>query len=100
MLMLESNHDLEMLRVSPYPFFVRQRVASRNGHLSNEAVAEFLATEFDRRARILVLTHLSENNNHPEIARMFAQQALEQAGAVSTSLLVAEQHRNSEVFEF
>jgi phosphoribosyl 1,2-cyclic phosphodiesterase len=100
MLVLESNHDLEMLKVGPYPWFVKQRVMSRVGHLSNQAVSDFLTSEFDHETRILVLAHLSGNNNHPEIARMFADQALQQAGAAATRLLVAEQDRPSEVFEF
>ncbi len=97
-LLLESNHDLEMLRVSPYPFFVRQRVGSRNGHLSNQAVSEFLQTAFDRQARWLVLTHLSEKNNHPAIAEMSARDALNRCGAMDTRLVVAEQRRPTEVF--
>jgi phosphoribosyl 1,2-cyclic phosphodiesterase len=100
LLILESNYDTEMLRVSPYPFFVRQRVGSRNGHLSNHEVADFLNADFDRKARTLVLAHLSEQNNHPEIARLFAQEALESAGARDTRLHVARQHETSEVFEF
>jgi phosphoribosyl 1,2-cyclic phosphodiesterase len=100
LLILESNYDTEMLRVSPYPFFVRQRVGSRNGHLSNHEVAGFLSAEFDRKARTLVLAHLSEHNNHPEVARLFAQQALERAGARDTRLHIARQHETSEVFEF
>lgn len=100
MLVLESNHDLEMLKVGPYPWFVKQRVMSRVGHLSNQAVADYLATEFDQSARILALAHLSGNNNHPEIARMFAAQALERAGTEQTRLLVARQDEPSEVFEF
>jgi phosphoribosyl 1,2-cyclic phosphodiesterase len=100
LLILESNYDTEMLRVSPYPFFVRQRVGSRNGHLSNLAVADFLNADFDRKACALVLAHLSEHNNHPEIARLFAQEALENAGARGTRLHVARQHENSEVFAF
>jgi phosphoribosyl 1,2-cyclic phosphodiesterase len=100
MLVLESNHDLEMLKVGPYPWFVKQRVMSRVGHLSNQAVSDYLSTEFDLQTRILVLAHLSGNNNHPEIARMFADQALQQAGAAQTRLLVADQDRPSEVFEF
>ncbi|MEZ5363409.1 MAG: MBL fold metallo-hydrolase [Bryobacterales bacterium] len=100
MLVLESNHDLEMLKVGPYPWFVKQRVMSRVGHLSNQAVSDFLTTEFDRSTRILVLAHLSGNNNHPEIARMFADQALRQAGASATRLIVADQDRPSEVYEF
>ena len=97
-LLLESNHDLEMLKVGPYPWFVKQRVMSRVGHLSNHAVSDFLAGDFDRSSRWLVLGHLSENNNHPEVARMFADMALQQIGS-QTRLVVAEQHRPSEVFE-
>jgi phosphoribosyl 1,2-cyclic phosphodiesterase len=77
-LMIESNHDLEMLRVGPYPWMVKQRVMSRVGHLSNDALAEFLATDYDGGAAFLILAHLSEQNNHPDIARMAAERALEQ----------------------
>ena len=100
MLVLESNHDVEMLKVGPYPWFVKQRVLSRVGHLSNQAVCDYLASEFDVSTRVLMLAHLSGNNNHPEIARMVADQALRQAGAVDTRLLVARQEAPSEVFEF
>src|SRR5271167_4350553 len=59
-LMLESNHDVEMLRVGPYPWSVKQRVMSRVGHLSNEALANFFATDYDGSASYIVLAHLSE----------------------------------------
>jgi phosphoribosyl 1,2-cyclic phosphodiesterase len=77
-LMLESNHDLEMLKVGPYPWHIKQRVMSRTGHLSNNVVSDFLADSevFDARPRHLVLAHLSEQNNHPDIARLSAEQAL------------------------
>ena len=75
-LILESNHDLEMLRVGPYPWSVKQRVMSRVGHLSNEALAEFLTTDYDGGAAFLVLAHLSEQNNHPDLARVAAERAL------------------------
>jgi phosphoribosyl 1,2-cyclic phosphodiesterase len=77
-LILESNHDLEMLKVGPYPWHVKQRVMSRTGHLSNDVVSEFLADSdvFDARARHLVLAHLSEQNNTPDIAQICAEQAL------------------------
>ena len=52
LLLLESNHDLEMLRDGPYPWSVKQRVLSRVGHLSNEAAAEFLETELRRPGRL------------------------------------------------
>src|SRR3984957_19198387 len=62
-LMLESNHDLEMLKGGPYPWHIKQRVMSRTGHLSNHTVSEFLADAegFDAHARFVVLAHLSEN---------------------------------------
>jgi phosphoribosyl 1,2-cyclic phosphodiesterase len=76
LLLIESNHDLEMLRDGPYPWSVKQRVLSRVGHLSNDATAEFLATAYDGRAAYVILAHLSENNNLPELARLAAERAL------------------------
>jgi phosphoribosyl 1,2-cyclic phosphodiesterase len=75
-LVMESNHDLEMLRGGPYPWSVKQRVMSRVGHLSNEALADFFASDYDGGAAFVVLAHLSEHNNHPEIARGAAERAL------------------------
>lgn len=77
-LLLESNHDIEMLKVGPYPWHIKQRVMSRTGHLSNNVVSEFLADAevFDGRPRHLVLGHLSEQNNTPDIAQISAEQAL------------------------
>jgi phosphoribosyl 1,2-cyclic phosphodiesterase len=77
-LILESNHDLDMLKVGPYPWYIKQRVMSRTGHLSNRVVSDFLSDPevFDGRARHLVLAHLSEQNNTPDIAQICAEQAL------------------------
>lgn len=75
-LLLESNHDLEMLRDGPYPWSVKQRVLSRVGHLSNDATADFLEKDYDGAASYIVLGHLSEANNAPELARLAAEQAL------------------------
>jgi phosphoribosyl 1,2-cyclic phosphodiesterase len=75
-LLLESNHDLEMLKDGPYPWSVKQRVLSRVGHLSNAATAEFLLRDYDGGAHTIVLGHLSEANNLPELARLAAEQAI------------------------
>ena len=99
MLILESNHDLEMLKVGPYPWPVKQRVMGRRGHLSNEVVGAFLRNELDIRTTTLVLGHLSEHNNHPEIVRLVASQALE-GRSLFTRLVIAEPGRQSEVFEY
>jgi phosphoribosyl 1,2-cyclic phosphodiesterase len=77
-LMMESNHDVEMLRNGPYPWSVKQRVMSRVGHLSNHSLADFFTTEYDGSAQYVVLAHLSESNNLPEMARLSAEQALSQ----------------------
>jgi len=92
-LLLESNHDLEMLRDGPYPWSVKQRVLSRVGHLSNDAAAQFLQETYDGQARWLILGHLSESNNLPELARMAAERALAgRACLLANRLLLASQH--------
>ena len=75
-LVLESNHDVEMLRNGPYPWSVKERVGSPTGHLSNKQLAEFFASDYDGSAAYVVLAHLSEQNNHPELARAAAEKAL------------------------
>ena len=93
-LMLESNHDVEMLRDGPYPWSVKQRVMSRVGHLSNDAAGEFLARGYDGGAAYVVLAHLSENNNLPELARISAERALQdRMSLLANHLLLAEQDR-------
>lgn len=97
-LLLESNHDLDMLKVGPYPWVVKQRVLSRTGHLSNHAVSEYLSDPegFDARARYLVLAHLSQENNNPDLARLSAEEALNRRPAECAfhgELLIATQDR-------
>jgi phosphoribosyl 1,2-cyclic phosphodiesterase len=93
LLLLESNHDLEMLRDGPYPWSVKQRVLSRVGHLSNEAAATFLEQDYDGQAAYVILAHLSESNNLPELARVTAERALSgRASLLANRLLLASQH--------
>ena len=99
LLLLEANHDLDMLKVGPYPWSVKQRVMSRVGHLSNLVMSDYLMQDLCSSTANLVLGHLSEQNNHPEIVRLVATQALEQRG-LATHLSIAQQHRPSEVFQF
>jgi phosphoribosyl 1,2-cyclic phosphodiesterase len=94
LLMLESNHDTEMLRDGPYPWSVKQRVMSRVGHLSNEAAAEFLERNYDGQAAYVILAHLSESNNLPALARVSAERALrDRMSLLANKLLLAEQDR-------
>lgn len=98
-LLLESNHDLDMLKVGPYPWSVKQRVMSRVGHLSNLVMSEYLTQDLDTCTHRLILGHLSEQNNHPEIVRMIATEALQQRGCAAT-LTIAEQNNPTEVFKY
>ena len=67
-LVLEANHDIEMLKRGPYPKFLQNRILSEKGHLSNECCGENLVKLIGTHTRHVVLAHLSETNNRPEIA--------------------------------
>jgi phosphoribosyl 1,2-cyclic phosphodiesterase len=99
LLLLEANHDLDMLKVGPYPWPVKQRVMSRVGHLSNLGMSDYLMQDLDSCTANLVLGHLSEHNNHPAIVQMIASEALERRG-LKTALSIARQNTASEVFQF
>jgi len=96
-LLLESNHDLEMLKVGPYPWQVKQRVMGRKGHLSNDVASDFIRQDLSASTRTIVLGHLSEQNNHPELARLAAAQAIEGRG-IGVNLVVALPKKQTEVF--
>lgn len=88
-LVLEFNHDPEMLKNGPYPLALQQRVRSSHGHLANGDAAAFLGQLLDDKLRCVVLAHLSETNNLPEIAHQAAH------GVVSASkcrLVLASQN--------
>lgn len=76
-LVLESNHDEDLLKMGPYPWQVKQRVLSRVGHLSNRTAAQFIRDDYDGAASHIFLAHLSRQNNHPEIALQSARRALQ-----------------------
>jgi phosphoribosyl 1,2-cyclic phosphodiesterase len=99
LLLLESNHDLDMLKVGPYPWSVKQRVMGRNGHLSNAMVSDFILESMDVSVKTLVLAHLSEHNNHPAIASICAAGAIARRG-LATRLVVSEPRAQSPVWEF
>ncbi len=91
-LILESNHDLEMLRVGPYPWSLKQRLMGRYGHLSNSAVARFIREQYDGMADNIVLAHLSSKNNHPELARQESLGALRYRGLKPVLTVTSQDH--------
>ncbi len=76
LLVLEANHDVDMLREGDYPPMLKARILSRVGHLSNAAMAELLGRACSPRLKRVVLAHLSESNNHPDLARFAAEEIL------------------------
>jgi phosphoribosyl 1,2-cyclic phosphodiesterase len=98
LLLIESNHDLQMLRDGPYPMSIKRRIASAGGHLSNAQTAELLRA-IGPSLREVVLMHLSETNNRADLALATAKDALSGCGVSvrlatqSTPLLLAPQER-------
>jgi len=68
LLLLESNHDLEMLKVGPYPWPLKKRIAGKHGHLSNDVAGEVIAYMAQKGTKKFLLGHLSKENNFPELA--------------------------------
>jgi len=98
-LLLESNHSVEMLKVGPYPWSVKQRVMGRMGHLSNEVACRFVRDHLDTRTSTLILGHLSEHNNHPAIVRQCAAEALD-GRSLFTQLAVVEPRQAPQSFVY
>lgn len=74
-LILETNHDLDMLRAGLYPASLKRRIAGTKGHLSNEQAAELLRLLAPSAPKVLVLAHLSQVNNRPRLARLAVERA-------------------------
>ena len=94
--MLESNYDEGMIRVSDYPYYLKRRIQSQNGHLSNGDCATALTGLASQGTRHFVLGHLSKNNNMELLAHQAAHQALSQAGFVEDRDFTLQVARRSE----
>lgn len=81
LVLLESNHDIGMLQNGPYPFFLKQRILSNFGHLSNGSCAEAAVRLVESGTTRLVLGHLSKENNLPSLAFETTRSAMSMAGA-------------------
>ena len=94
LLVLEANHDLDMLRTGPYPWSLKQRVAGRHGHLSNREAAEGLPELVNDRLRWVALYHLSRTNNQPALAASVVGDVLMREGC-DAEVAVCSQHEPS-----
>ena len=99
-LFLESNHDVRMLQVGPYPYYLKQRILSDSGHLSNENAGQLLARLCSPRLKTVVLSHLSKTNNYRDLALESVRLELSTAGIEpQPRLITAPETELSEVVE-
>lgn len=99
MLVLESNHDEKLLQDdSRRSWALKQRIRSRQGHLSNEAAAAIIGETVSDRLQHVILAHLSQDCNRPELARSVTEQKLQELGASRISTVVAGQDQPTASF--
>jgi phosphoribosyl 1,2-cyclic phosphodiesterase len=99
LLVLESNHDVEMLKRGSYPWELKQRILGRTGHLSNRNAAELLFNLSRQHPVKAVLAHLSEENNRPDIAEKEVRDLFENYDAQLSSLTIALQNEPTLIME-
>lgn len=95
---IESNHDEQMLLTGPYPHYLKQRILSDKGHLSNGATANYLEKFIGSNTKYIILAHISETNNTKELALETTKEALAKT-AYSPKIVVASQEELGEVVE-
>ena len=93
---IESNHDEKMLMDGPYPRFLKERVISDKGHLSNTTTAKYLQKLIVENTKNIVLAHLSETNNTEELALTTVKDTLNND---NLNIIVAHQHDPSPIIE-
>ena len=99
-LFLEANHDVRMLQVGPYPYYLKKRILSDRGHLCNESTGQLLAELAGPRLKTVVLSHISKINNYRELAVESVKMELLQAGQKELPrLLTAPEAELSEIIE-
>lgn len=100
-LLLEANHDVNMLQVGPYPYMLKQRILGKKGHLSNLNTAKLLCRIMNEKVQHIILGHLSKENNYPELAYETVKCELEENGisGASNLLTIAKCGEPTAVFE-
>ncbi len=101
-LVIEANHDVQMLQAGNYPQYLKNRILSGTGHLSNSDCGRALAENLTERLKHIWLCHLSEENNHPELARKTVEETLHASGIKTGDNLILEVLKRkspSEIYE-
>jgi phosphoribosyl 1,2-cyclic phosphodiesterase len=97
--LFESNHDIEMLNNGPYPKWLKARVLSDTGHLSNIAAGVYLSKFIGNKTKKIILIHLSETNNTPDVALKTVKDTFNEYDIKFNSISCAHQNKISEVIE-
>ncbi len=95
----ESNHDIEMLMNGPYPYYLKQRILSDRGHLSNKSSAYYLHEIIGNNTKTIILAHLSETNNTPECALAELNETLKNYNQEVDNIIVGKQNERGELLE-
>lgn len=95
-IVLEANHDIPMLKSGPYPYYLKQRILSRRGHLSNEDCAELCLGLCENGTEAIILSHLSSENNTPQLALGAVTNRLDGAGQ-KAKIAVAKRSEITEI---
>jgi len=90
-LIVEFNHDPDLLDNGPYPLYLKQRIKGNDGHLSNEQAGELIRAVSHNKLKKIVLAHVSEKNNHPDIAYRQATAVLRNCGLNQTDVSISSQ---------
>ena len=93
---MESNHDIEMLNNSSYPFATRQRILSDKGHLSNYDSAKYLSKFIGNKTKYILLAHLSEENNTKDLAYNTLIERLEKEQLNVENIIITNQNKETE----
>ena len=96
---LEANHDVDMLMAGPYPYKLKKRILSMNGHLSNEDCGRALVELYATGVRSVILGHLSAENNFPPLAVETVKSVLEMAGITDMRIALAGRNEPTGIFE-
>ena len=91
-LVLEANHDVDLLIEGPYPWYLKQRILSPYGHLCNTDTCDLLGSLYHDDLFTVVLTHLSETNNHPTLVRQCLKESLDSPRWEAVHFALASQH--------
>ena len=99
LLLFEANHDVDMLMAGSYPYLLKKRILSGNGHMNNDDCGKALVKLYATGVKNVILGHLSKENNYPELAMVAVRAALEEAGIGDMQIAVAAREEPTGVFE-